>query len=273
MVLLSSGVVFIVGIVIGSFLNVVIFRLPQIMANNSLSLTQPARSFCPRCQHTLGVLELLPIVSFLWQKARCKHCASPISWQYPLVELATGLLSVAIFWQFGLQVETLYYLLALYFLISLWMIDVQLQLLPDSLTLPLLWLGLVFQIHLGDLYSGVVGAMVGYLSLWIVYWGFKLTTGREGMGYGDFKLNAAIGAWLGWQAMPNVFLLSALSGLIFFTVKRNFKSHIAFGPFLIIAFVLLAGDVPNLLLKGDFINQISAGINDIVQSFTNNRNG
>jgi leader peptidase (prepilin peptidase)/N-methyltransferase len=190
-----------------------------------------------------------------------------------LVELTTGLLSVAIFWQFGLQVETLYYLLALYFLISLWMIDVQLQLLPDSLTLPLLWLGLVFQIHLGDLYSGVVGAMVGYLSLWIVYWGFKLTTGKEGMGYGDFKLNAAIGAWLGWQAMPNVFLLSALSGLIFFTVKRNSKSHIAFGPFLIIAFVLLAGDVPNLLLKGDFINQISAGINDIVQSFTNNRNG
>jgi leader peptidase (prepilin peptidase)/N-methyltransferase len=230
---------FIIGLSVGSFLNVVISRLPQSLAGKPINLNHPKRSFCPNCHSTLGVLELIPVFSFLFQRAQCRHCAQKIPWIYPLVELITALLSVWLVWHFGVNMQTPFYGLLLFFLVPLFMIDIKHQLLPDSLTLPLIWLGFIFQILFGDLQSAVIGAMAGYLTLWVLYWGFKLVSGKEGMGYGDFKLSAAIGAWLGWQLLPTVFLIAPVLGLVFFIIKRNTQQVIAFGPFLIVAFALL----------------------------------
>lgn len=246
---MSIFFIFIIGIFIGSFLNVVIFRQKTNLAKE-MSIIHPARSFCPNCEKSLSFFELIPVFSFLFQKGKCKHCLQKISWQYPIVELTTGLLSVLVFLYSGANIQTLFYLLLLYFLIPLFVIDIKEQLLPDVLTYPILWLGLIFQMNFGDLSSGVIGAIVGYLSLWSIYWVFKLITGKEGMGYGDFKLTSAIGAWLGWQLLPYVFIVSATLGIIFFLVKQDKEKQIAFGPFLIIAFVLL--------LNKDIANYISA---------------
>lgn len=243
------------GLVVGSFLNVVIHRLPKMMekewADNCLelqgkeipssekySLVAP-RSSCPQCGHKITALENIPVISYLLLKGKCKSCKTSISLRYPIIEVLTGILIGLVSWKFGFSITTLAAWIFTLALIVLTFIDLDTQLLPDDITLPLLWLGLLFNQTLGftDLKSAVLGAMLGYFILWSVYWIFKIITGKEGMGYGDFKLLAAIGAWFGWQLLPAVILLSSILGatigiaLIVFG-NKNRQSAIPFGPFL-----------------------------------------
>ncbi|MFV1922712.1 MAG: prepilin peptidase [Methylotenera sp.] len=245
----------VLGLMIGSFLNVVIYRLPKIMerewhnnclelqgkevpAQDKLSLSFP-RSACPKCNHQISALENIPVISYLFLGAKCKGCKTKISIRYPLVEALTGILLGLVAYKFGYSTTTIFAWIFTLALITLTFIDFDTQLLPDDITLPLLWLGLLFNLNGGftNLKSAVIGAAVGYLILWSVYWLFKLVTGKEGMGYGDFKLLAAIGAWFGWQLIPAVILLSSVlgavigTGLILLRGKTG-NTAIPFGPFL-----------------------------------------
>lgn len=254
---LFIAVSIILGLMIGSFLNVVIYRLPKMMEqewhNNCLELQgkeipdQPQftlakpRSACPHCAHKISILENIPIISYLILKGRCSACKSPISMRYPLVEALTGALIGLVSWQFGYTITTLFAWIFTLALIALTFIDFDTQLLPDDITLPLLWLGLLFNLNFGftDLKSAVIGAMAGYLILWCVFWLFKIIRGKEGMGYGDFKLLAAIGAWFGWKLLPAVILLSSTLGAIIgialiVITKRGKEVPMPFGPFLAI---------------------------------------
>ncbi|MFN3716631.1 MAG: prepilin peptidase [Thiobacillus sp.] len=252
---LFAGLVFLLGLLVGSFLNVVIHRLPKMMEAEwqaqcaELRGEEPAmaapynlatpRSACPACGHRLTALENIPILSWLALRGRCASCGAAISKRYPLVELLTGLLSAAVAWKWGGSLETLGALCLVWTLIALAFIDFDTTLLPDSLTLPLLWLGLLFNLygHFTQLQDAVIGAAAGYLVLWSVYWLFKLVTGKEGMGYGDFKLLAAIGAWLGWQMLPVTILFSSVVGAavgiaMVLLVKHDRREPIPFGPYL-----------------------------------------
>ena len=245
----------ILGLMIGSFLNVVIHRLPKMMErewhNNCLELQgkevpeQPKysivtpRSACPSCGHQITAMENIPIASYMMLGGKCKGCKAKISARYPLVEAITGALLGAVAYKYGYSYTTLFAWIFTLALIALTFIDFDTQLLPDDITLPLLWLGLLFNLNSGfsDLKSAVIGAILGYLILWSVYWLFKLVTGKEGMGYGDFKLLAAIGAWFGWQIIPAVILLSSVVGAVMGIALIAFKGKgrntaIPFGPFL-----------------------------------------
>lgn len=245
----------VLGLLVGSFLNVVIHRLPKMMDNDwrcqcaelrgeeapqgeRLSLSMP-RSRCPSCGHAITALENIPIISWLALRGKCSACRAPISPRYPLVEALSGLLSALAGAHFAYGWPALGALLLIWSLIALTFIDFDTQYLPDSITLPLLWTGLLFNLFgtYADLQSSVIGAMAGYLSLWSVYWGFKLATGKEGMGYGDFKLLAALGAWLGWQILPLTILLSSLVGALvgigLIVLARHGRNvPIPFGPYL-----------------------------------------
>ena len=254
----------ILGLLVGSFLNVVIHRLPKMMENEwreqCAELTAPIdrapgpsaekpaynlvlpRSACPSCGHQISALENIPVVSYLALGGRCRGCKSKISARYPIVEAMTGLLSGLVAWHFGFGIAGLSALILLWGMIALTFIDADTQLLPDSITLPLLWLGLIVNSDntFTDLRSAVLGAVFGYLALWSVYWLFKLATKKEGMGYGDFKLLAAIGAWLGWQVLPLVILLSSVVGavigialIVLARMGRNIP--LPFGPYLAMA--------------------------------------
>ena len=249
------------GLAIGSFLNVVIHRLPLILergwqaqcaelagepapAQETLSLSRPG-SFCPKCGHPISALENIPLLSYLVLRGRCRACQARISPRYPTIEALTALLSAYAGWHFGFTVAAAGALLFIWAMIALTFIDIDTQLLPDDITLPLLWLGLLINVGGGftDLRSAVIGAVGGYLALWGVYWGFKLATGKEGMGYGDFKLLAAIGAWFGWQLLPLTILLSSLVGALvgialIVLAKRGREVPIPFGPYLAAAGVL-----------------------------------
>ncbi|WP_068637464.1 prepilin peptidase [Thauera butanivorans] len=249
------------GLFVGSFLNVVIHRLPRMMerewhaqaaelrgepapAAERFNLATP-RSRCPHCGHLIGAFENIPVVSYLVLRGRCRHCGAGISKRYPIVEAFTAALSGYAAWHFGFGLTALGALLFIWTMVALAFIDLDTQLLPDELTLPLLWLGLLFNLGetFTDLPSAVAGAMAGYLALWSVYWTFKLLTGKEGMGYGDFKLLAAIGAWLGWQALPLTILFSslvgALAGVALIVVARRGRDvPIPFGPYLAAAGVI-----------------------------------
>lgn len=253
------GSIFILGLMVGSFLNVVICRLPRMMhrdwlrqaheyldrvpesAENDedkLSLAFPP-SQCPHCGHRIRAYENVPLVSWILLRGKCSCCGNPISARYPLIELTTGLVSAIVAWHFGFGWPTGAALLLTWALIALSMIDYDHQLLPDTITLPLLWLGLVLSLIplFADTRSAVIGAAAGYLSLWLVYQLFKLVTGKEGMGFGDFKLLAVFGAWLGWQALPGVILLSSLVGAVVGSLLIAFKGRdraqpIPFGPYL-----------------------------------------
>ena len=245
----------IVGLMVGSFLNVVIHRLPKMMEREwhanclelqgkespqqtKYSIVTP-RSACPNCGHNITALENIPIISYLILGGKCKGCKAKISMRYPLIEALTGALIGGVAYQYGYSYASLFAFIFVFALIALTFIDFDTQLLPDDITLPLLWLGLLFNFNTGftDLKSAVLGAVFGYLILWSVYWLFKLVTGKEGMGYGDFKLLAAIGAWFGWQLLPAVILLSSVVGaligigLIVFKGKGG-GTAIPFGPFL-----------------------------------------
>ena len=243
------------GLIVGSFLNVVILRLPRMMEQTwrreccelmdqpvpeapKISLSFPG-SQCPDCGAAIRPWHNIPVLSWLWLRGRCHYCHTPISIRYPVVELITGLLSAAATWHFGFGLEAASALVLIWMLVALTGIDLDTQLLPDSLTLPLLWIGLgvnMFGIWT-PLSSAVLGAMLGYGSLWSVYWLFKLATGKEGMGYGDFKLLAALGAWFGWQAVPLMILLSsfvgAALGIAILVARRQGRdTPMPFGPYL-----------------------------------------
>ena len=242
-------------------LNVVIHRLPKMMERDwhaqcaelrgdaatetvRYNLAFP-RSACPHCGHQITALQNIPVFSYLALRGRCAGCGAPISARYPIVELLTGLATAYAAWRYGATLAGAGAMVFLWAMIALTFIDADTQLLPDSITLPLLWLGLLLNVNATfvDLSSAVIGAVSGYLVLWSVYWLFKLATGKEGMGFGDFKLLAAIGAWLGWKILPLVILLSSLVGAIvgiglIVLAKRGREVPIPFGPYLAAAGVI-----------------------------------
>ena len=257
---LAVGCAFVFGLLIGSFLNVVILRLPARLewqwrrdSRELLELEDPdaarpppgivvERSFCPKCAHRLGAFDNIPLISFLALRGRCRFCRAPISWQYPAVELLTGLAFAACAWHFDPGWQALAALVFTAMLIALAGIDLHTQLLPDQLTYPLLWLGLLLSTiaMFVDPVAALVGAAVGYLSLWSVYWTFKLLTGKEGMGRGDFKLLAALGAWCGITGVLPIVLISAVLGALIGSAwlllrGRDRATPIPFGPYLAIA--------------------------------------
>lgn len=268
---LLVGVVFLFGLVFGSFFNVVIYRLPIMMKREWLTNTRdflsevygklPAEleknppdlkegsfnlvtpnSTCPHCGHEIRWHENIPVLSYLRLRGKCSACRGKISARYPIMELVTGLLSAFIAWKMGLNWSMFAVLVFSWALLCLTMIDFDHHLLPDEITLPLMWLGLLLNMHgwFTDLHSALYGAVGGYLLLWSVYWLFKLLTGKEGMGYGDFKLLAALGAWMGWQALPLIILLSSVVGSVigiaFIVIQGRDKDiPIAFGPYLAMA--------------------------------------
>jgi len=262
------ALVAVVGLLVGSFLNVVILRLPAALLHDWKSQCrelleldadeQPApagvatgRSRCPACGRAIAWYDNVPVFSWLWLRARCRHCGKRIPARYPIVEAVTALLSVAVIAVLGPTPQGLAGLVLTWTLIAATGIDLDHHLLPDQLTLPLLWAGLVLNLFgvFTDLQSAVVGAVAGYLVLWLVYHVFRLVTGKEGMGYGDFKLLAAIGAWFGWQVLPSVILLAAgvgaVVGIVLIALRqRGREVPMAFGPFLAAAgwLVLVAGD-------------------------------
>lgn len=256
---IAASVLF--GLLVGSFLNVVIHRLPRMMERDwatqcaelrgeavapsePFSLVRP-RSRCPKCGRQIGAFENIPLISFLILRGRCSGCGTTISWRYPVVEAMTGALFGLSAWQFGPSLAAGSAMAFSAAMMALTFIDLDTQLLPDDITLPLLWLGLLLNVAgtFTDLRSAVIGAVAGYLVLWSVYWLFKLATGKEGMGYGDFKLLAAIGAWLGWQVLPLTILLSsvvgALVGITLIVVARHGRNvPIPFGPYLAAAGII-----------------------------------
>jgi leader peptidase (prepilin peptidase)/N-methyltransferase len=261
----------VVGLLVGSFLNVVIHRLPKMMERDweaqcadlrgetlptapKYNLVVP-RSACPKCGHMITALENVPVASWLALRGKCRACRAPISARYPFVETLTGVLSGVLAWHFGFGFALAGALVFTWAMIALTFIDLDTTLLPDDITLPLVWLGLLLNIRgtYVPLDTAVIGAVAGYLALWSVYWAFKLLTGKEGMGYGDFKLLGAIGAFLGWKVLPLVILLSSFVGaaigismIVFARHKREVP--IPFGPYLAIAGVIA-------LLWGDSITQ------------------
>lgn len=251
---------FLLGAIVGSFLNVVSLRMPKMMERDwreqcrllldpeaapatpeSYNLAFPP-SHCPQCHHSIEWWENIPIISYLLLRGKCSGCKTAISIRYPLIEFTSAILTVVIVWQFGLGLQSMAALLFTWILLTLAIIDFDTQYLPDDLTLPLLWLGLLLNVFsvFAPLQDAVIGAAIGYGILWSVYWAFKLVTGKEGMGYGDFKLLAALGAWAGWQSLPIIILVASCAGSIIgisLILLRNRDSQIPvpFGPYLAIA--------------------------------------
>ncbi len=267
------GFIFILSLMIGSFLNVVIYRFPKMLEQGwyqecrefladeikpsskkedaPLTLSKPD-STCPHCQHSIRFYENIPVISWLFLKGKCSQCKNKISARYPLIELSTALLSLVIAQHFGVTVMTCYALILTWGLVALTMIDFDHMLLPDQIVLPLLWLGLIVNLSNGlvPIEDAVIGAIAGYTSLFSIFWLFKLATGKEGMGFGDFKLFALFGAWIGWQLLPLLILMASVVGAVIGISLMIFKNHqkgqaIPFGPYLAIAgwITLLWGDL------------------------------
>lgn len=257
------GVIFVFSLMIGSFLNVVIYRLPKMLEQGwkrecrefladelakpiksdqaIITLSTPSSS-CPACQHKIRFYENIPLISWLFLRGKCSQCHTKIALRYPLVELTTAILSVVIAANFGVTYTTLFLLILTWGLICLTLIDLDHMLLPDQITLPLLWLGLIVNISgtIVPLSDAVIGAIAGYMSLFSIFWLFKLITGKEGMGHGDFKLVALFGAWLGWQLLPLLILMASAVGAVIGISLMVFKNHqreqaIPFGPYLAVA--------------------------------------
>jgi leader peptidase (prepilin peptidase)/N-methyltransferase len=269
-----AAAVGVLGLIVGSFLNVVIHRLPRMLeaqwaaqaaeiegrepaAQAPYNLWTPP-SQCPACGAPVRPWQNIPVVSYLALRGRCGSCAAPISARYPVVEALSSVLSAWVAWRFGATLAAAGALVLLWHLIAMSFIDADTTLLPDSLTLPLLWVGLLLNLQgtFAPLSDAVIGACAGYLTLWLVYWGFKLVTGREGMGYGDFKLLAALGAWLGWTMLLPIVLLSSVAGALIGIAMMVLARHgrnvpIPFGPYLAIAgFVALLYGKPIVAVMG-----------------------
>ena len=273
---LLIAIVFILGLLLGSFLNVVIYRLPVMMQSSwrrdclqylEMPAEEPTETFnllwpgsrCPVCKTEIKAYQNIPIISYILLRGKCSHCASPISLRYPMIEALTGVCSAVVAWHFGYGFALLFGLLLTWSLIARSFIDSDHQLLPDSITLPMLWLGLVLSLFsvYTDSHASIIGTAAGYLSLWLIYHLFKLLTGKEGMGYGDFKLLALFGAWLGWQYLPLIILLSSLVGSVIGIAMIVFHKHdarqpIPFGPYLAAAgwLAMIWGDSVNKLYLG-----------------------
>ncbi|MGZ8189649.1 MAG: prepilin peptidase [Methylococcaceae bacterium] len=279
--ILSSQILFsalagVIGLLVGSFLNVVIYRLPIMMQRawrkecteylqlnpefsdeneeEAFNLVLPL-SRCPSCKTAIKPYQNIPVISYVFLKGKCAACSNPISLRYPIIEAFTAVTSVIVAWHFGYSPQAAFALLLTWSLIAMSFIDIDHYLLPDSINLPLLWLGLFLSLFglFTDTHSSIIGAIAGYLALWAVFHLFKLATGKEGMGYGDFKLLALFGAWLGWQYLPVIVLLSSLVGAIIgiamiILVKRDRNIPIPFGPYLAVAGWIA-------LLWGENINQ------------------
>lgn len=250
-----TGVCVVLGLLVGSFLNVVIHRIPKMMElgwrqqcaelhgeepvhSEPYNLLVP-RSACPHCHHAISAWENIPVISYLLLRGRCRGCHASISPRYPIIEAASGILCGFAAWHFGFGLASVGAILLIWALLALTAIDFDTQLLPDDITQPLIWTGLLFNLYgaFTTLHDAVLGAVLGYLALWSVYWLFKLVTGKEGMGYGDFKLLAALGAWLGWQILPLIIILSSLVGAVvgitlIVAVKHGRDIPIPFGPYL-----------------------------------------
>ena len=265
------------GSFLGSFLNVVIYRIPvmldkewreaatEILTEQGIDVASQesdenaepfnlvfTRSTCPSCGHKITALEIIPILSYLFLGGKCSSCKTSISIRYPLIELLTGILFAYAAYHFGWGPKAAATMILIGFLVPLIFIDIDRKLLPDNLVYPLLWIGIFFNLHQAfvDLDASVIGAIAGYLSLWSIFWLFKLVTGKEGMGYGDFKLLGALGAWLGWKMIPLIIMLSSVVGailgtLILFLNKKGRETALPFGPYLAIAglIALFWGDV------------------------------
>lgn len=270
---LFTALVGIIGLLVGSFLNVVIYRLPIMLQRSwrkecidylQMEAEQEGEPFnlslplsrCPKCQSPIKPYQNIPVISYVFLKGQCANCKNPISLRYPLIEAFTAITSVLVAWHFGYTPQAAFALVLTWCLIALSFIDIDHQLLPDNITLPLLWLGLLLSLF--DLYTNthasVIGAIAGYMVLWLVYQLFKLATGKEGMGYGDFKLLAVFGAWLGWQTLPMIILLSSLVGAVIgitmiIFAERDHNTPIPFGPYLAAAGWLA-------LLWGNDINRL-----------------
>lgn len=279
-------IVFVVGLMVGSFLNVVVYRLPIMMyggwrkecieflelAPEAVPLSQSAGNMllteeepfnlvlplsrCSSCKAPIKPYQNIPVLSYLFLKGKCAHCGASISWRYPAVELLAAVLSAVVAWHFGYTLQTLFALLLTWSLIALTFIDIDHHLLPDSINLPMIWLGLILSLFglYTDAHSSIIGAAAGYGSLWLVFHLFKLATGKDGMGFGDFKLLALFGAWLGWQSLPLIVLLSTLTGAVLgvasiIFAKRDHSAPIPFGPYLAIAGWIA-------LIWGESINRI-----------------
>lgn len=266
------------GLMVGSFLNVVILRLPVMMHRGwreqchellamqkekpiphldyigSYNLATP-RSHCPKCQHQIGIFENIPILSYLFLQGHCRKCKQPISIRYPLIEGLTCLLTTVVILQLGLDWQAFFAILLTFSLIVLAIIDFDHQLLPDHITLPMLWLGLILNIFhvFQSPENAIIGAAAGYLSLWSVFWIFKIVTKKDGMGQGDFKLLAMLGAWLGWQALPMIIFVSAFSGAVVGICLMLFRNHPRYKPIPFGPFIALAGWIS--LLWGDKLTQ------------------
>jgi leader peptidase (prepilin peptidase)/N-methyltransferase len=285
---LLIGTALLFGLIVGSFLNVVIYRLPVILdrqwreqcaeldqtetpaPSGPFNLVVP-RSACPSCKAPITALQNIPIVSYLVLRGRCAHCGIHISARYPLVEALTGILSAAVAWKYGFGWPTAAAIVLTWFLVTLTFIDIDHQLLPDNLTLPLVWIGLLLSLWgpqpAGpplpvDMRSSIIGAIAGYLSLWSVYHLFRLLTGKEGMGYGDFKLFAALGAWLGWKMLLPIILLAAVVGAVVGIALlalhgRSRSTPIAFGPFLAAAGWLVMMFGPEIVTR--YLGLFAAG--------------
>lgn len=247
------------GALIGSFLNVVIYRLPLMLerewsdlAREQLGLPPaPAgprfnlmlpQSACPQCSHQIRAWENVPVLSYIGLRGKCSNCKSPISARYPLVEIATCLMSAVVAWRFGFGAQAIFVMVLTWGMLAMSLIDIDHQQLPDSLVLPLLWVGLIANCYgvITSLHSAVIGAVAGYVALWGMYWAFKLATGKEGLGRGDFKLLAMIGAWGGWGVIPFTLLLSAVlcvlvSVALMVAKKSRIDTPVAYGPYLAIA--------------------------------------
>jgi len=276
---LFYSLIFILGLIVGSFLNVVIYRLPVMLKkqwsrdcklflaeNGELQLAQDPpvearynllvpRSRCPHCGHQIAAWENIPVISYILLRGKCHDCAAAISIRYPIVEILSAVTALFVAWQFGVGWQSSLAIILSWALISLSFIDYDHQYLPDNITLPFLWLGLLVNMNglFTDIESAVIGSMAGYLILWSIYKLFKMVTGKEGMGYGDFKLLAMTGAWLGWQMLPAVILISSVVGALFGLTMIIFKQHdkskpIPFGPYLAIASWIA-------LLWGEQVNQ------------------
>ena len=283
---LFIGVVFLFTLLIGSFLNVVIYRLPVMMERDwreqcaelgpadeadlpegKFNLVVP-RSRCPNCGALVSALQNIPVISYLVLRGKCGHCKAPISARYPLVEAATALLCALVAWRFGFGIEALMGIVLTLFLVPITMIDFDHQLIPDSIVLPLLWIGLAMSLFSPvtgaetlfiPMRDALIGAIAGYLSLWSFYWLFKLATGKEGMGYGDFKLLAALGAWLGYQDLFTIVIMSAVVGAVLGIALIIFRGRdrqvpMPFGPFLAAAgwLVMMFGDQLQAILHIPF---------------------
>lgn len=278
----------VIGLMVGSFLNVVILRLPRTMQRDwneqaALMLEEAElqdcaqkmrekndiptrfglivpRSECPHCGHRIRAYENVPVFSYLFLRGKCSKCKNKISVRYPIIEAVSGIFAGYIAWHFGFGIAAIAAMIFAWSIIALSMIDIDTQLLPDSITLPLLWLGLLINMQgvFAPLDTAVIGTVAGYLSLWSVYWMFKFATGKEGMGFGDFKLLAAIGAWLGWKFLPQVILVSSLVGAIvgitlIIARRHNRGTPIPFGPYLAAAGLIA-------MLWGTHINTIYLGL-------------